>query len=105
MGIEATRIETPPDIPQDRRFYRLSEAVDGSLFQGGANIEYMMEIEEWILQRLKDDRSAKFVGDTIEIETLDGTATTNPGEWIICDELGELRPCSPVVFNATYEPA
>ena len=28
-----------------------------------------------------------------------------PGDWIITDEKGKRYPCSPALFDATYEPA
>ena len=28
-----------------------------------------------------------------------------PGDWIITDENGKRYPCSPALFDATYEPA
>lgn len=68
-------------------------------------VEEMMAIEEWIVSRIQDDRSAKFTGQNIEIETLEGTMTASPGDWIICGVQGELYPCKPDIFEATYDPA
>ncbi len=66
-------------------------------------IEEMLAISEWVVSRLQDGRSAKFVGDSIEIETLEGIMTARPGDWIICGVEGELYPCKPSIFDATYE--
>lgn len=41
----------------------------------------------------------------IEIETLEGTMTADPGDWIIRGVKGELYPCKPDIFAATYEAA
>jgi len=41
---------------------------------------------------------------TISIETLEGTMTGEIGDWIIRGILGELYPCKPGIFEATYEP-
>ena len=41
----------------------------------------------------------------IEIRTLEGNMTANPGDWIIRGVNGELYPCKPDTFAATYEPA
>lgn len=41
----------------------------------------------------------------IEIVTLEGTMTAQPGDWIIRGVQGELYPCKPDIFEATYEPA
>ena len=41
----------------------------------------------------------------LAIPTLEGTMTANPGNWIIKGVKGELYPCKPDIFAATYEPA
>ena len=40
-----------------------------------------------------------------EIDTLEGTHRANKGDWIIQGVAGELYPCKPDIFAATYEPA
>lgn len=37
------------------------------------------------------------------IDTLEGTMTGNKGDWIIKGVAGELYPCKPDIFEATYE--
>ena len=39
------------------------------------------------------------------IKTLEGTMTAQPGDWIIRGVKGELYPCKPDIFAATYDPA
>jgi len=39
------------------------------------------------------------------IRTLEGDMRANPGDWIIRGVKGELYPCKPDIFAATYEPA
>ena len=41
--------------------------------------------------------------DTILIATLEGTMEARPGDWIIRGVKGELYPCKPDIFAATYE--
>jgi hypothetical protein len=41
---------------------------------------------------------------TLNIETLEGTMLANVGDWVICGVKGELYPCKPDIFDATYEP-
>jgi hypothetical protein len=41
----------------------------------------------------------------IEIATLEGTMRADPGDWVIRGVRGELYPCKPDIFAATYEPA
>jgi hypothetical protein len=44
------------------------------------------------------------VGDRLMIDTLEGTMAANPGDWIIKGVKGEVYPCKPDIFEATYEP-
>jgi len=38
------------------------------------------------------------------IETLEGFLMVSPGDWVIRGTAGELHPCKPDIFEATYEP-
>lgn len=38
------------------------------------------------------------------IDTLEGGHTVCPGDWIITGIQGEVYPCEPSIFDATYEP-
>lgn len=38
------------------------------------------------------------------IDTLEGGHTVCPGDWIITGVQGEVYPCKPDIFEATYEP-
>lgn len=38
------------------------------------------------------------------IKTLEGTMTAAVGDWIIKGVKGEIYPCKPDIFAATYEP-
>lgn len=40
---------------------------------------------------------------TVLIDTLEGTMIARPGDWIIRGVKGELYPCKPDIFAATYE--
>lgn len=41
----------------------------------------------------------------LEIKTLEGTMRADRGDWVIRGVQGELYPCKPDIFAATYEPA
>lgn len=41
---------------------------------------------------------------TLPIHTLEGTMDCSVGDWIIRGVKGELYPCKPDIFAATYEP-
>ena len=43
--------------------------------------------------------------DWAEIQTLEGTMRANRGDWIIRGIKGEIYPCKPDIFEATYEAA
>jgi hypothetical protein len=43
--------------------------------------------------------------DTMLIKTLEGMMEARPGDWIIRGIKGELYPCKPDIFAATYEKA
>jgi len=38
------------------------------------------------------------------IDTLEGGHIVCPGDWIITGVAGEMYPCKPAIFEATYEP-
>lgn len=42
---------------------------------------------------------------TLDIPTLEGVMTAQPGDWIIRGVQGEVYPCKPDIFDATYEAA
>jgi hypothetical protein len=44
-------------------------------------------------------------GDQLKINTLEGVMTAIKGDWIIRGVKGEIYPCKPDIFAATYEPA
>lgn len=39
-----------------------------------------------------------------DIKTLEGTMTAGPGDYIIRGVKGEIYPCKPDIFKATYDP-
>ena len=43
-------------------------------------------------------------GPRMQISTLEGVHTARPGDWIIQGIKGEIYPCKPGIFDATYEP-
>lgn len=54
------------------------------------------DIIEYIDPIYKDD-------SILEIDTLEGTHTARPGDYIIKGVKGELYPCKPEIFEMTYE--
>jgi hypothetical protein len=41
----------------------------------------------------------------LSVDTLEGTMTASPGDWIIRGVKGEFYPCKPDIFTTTYDPA
>lgn len=60
-----------------------------------------MEIMEW---SKSEEMSDDFLGEFMEIKTLEGTMRAENGDWIIKGVKGEFYPCKPDIFEATYEP-
>ena len=52
---------------------------------------------------LDGNRRVQLVGDKLEIPTLEGVMTASLGDWIIKGVSGEIYPCKPDIFEATYE--
>lgn len=48
------------------------------------------------------DRPGEPPGD-LSVDTLEGEMTARAGDWIIRGVVGEVYPCKPAVFAATYE--
>lgn len=62
-------------------------------------------IPSWLWDRLalNPERFDRETG-TVTIRTLEGDMKAVPGDWIIKGVKGELYPCKPDIFAATYEP-
>ncbi len=65
---------------------------------------------EWLNRAWKkDQREEGSLGPDSEsiyfllIGTLEGYLTVSPGDWIIQGVKGEIYPCKPDIFEATYE--
>lgn len=74
--------------------------------------ENALKIVEWIDDQggevqfhVSEDPPATRRVTRIDIGTLEGTMTANPGDWIIKGVAGEFYPCKPDIFDASYEPA
>ncbi len=56
---------------------------------------------EWV----RDGYVKVTLGERLEVITLEGVMTAGAGDWIIQGVKGEIYPCKPDIFAATYEPA
>lgn len=50
-----------------------------------------------------DEASTRVAGGGFGISTLEGLMFAGPGDWIIRGIKGEVYPCKPDIFAATYE--
>jgi len=65
---------------------------------------------EWFVKKANENKEIKvFVTDKLEgsqyceIQTLEGVMTANANDFIIQGVQGEIYPCKPEIFEATYE--
>lgn len=80
------------------------QSFDGNPFDCGGEL-----CPQWLIDGLTDGR-IEAVGEDLDyaaiyIETLEGRMKAEPGDWIIKGVKGELYPCKPDIFAATYDPA
>lgn len=52
-----------------------------------------------------EDRTVFVEDKKLKIKTLEGVMTADFKDWIICGVKGEIYPCKPDIFAATYDPA
>jgi hypothetical protein len=53
---------------------------------------------------VKDGPTGPTAPKLLAIRTLEGTMDAEVGDWVIKGVAGELYPCKPHIFAATYEP-
>ncbi len=66
-------------------------------------------IEDWAVRapwlvRAYECGDIVFASDHVSIKTLEGVHRADPDDMIICGIKGELYPCKPDIFAATYDP-
>lgn len=75
--------------------------IDAMQFNGNF---VLSDFQHWLM-KVDPERMCMYVDDTLQIKTLEGVMTANIGDYIIRGVKGELYPCKPDIFAATYEPA
>ena len=67
-------------------------------------VEIVGDILRWILAGGATAQLVVHAGSHtgIEVHTLEGVMTANPGDWIIKDIAGEFYPCRDDIFQQTY---
>lgn len=75
--------------------------IDAFKWTGGPD---QIEDPEWIVSRMKMGQ-VSFADGRMFIKTLEGIMEAQPGDYIIRGIKGEIYPCKPDIFEATYEAA
>lgn len=86
------------------KFRKRPVVIEAFQWTGGPD---QTEEPEWIVSAMvRGDASIEKTpaGVEMRIETLEGTLIANAGNWIIKGVKGEIYPCKPDIFAATYEP-
>jgi hypothetical protein len=73
--------------------------IDAMQFNGNF---VLSDFQHWLME-VDPERACTYVDDTLQIKTLEGVMTANIGDYIIRGVKGELYPCKPDIFEATYE--
>ena len=63
-------------------------------------------IEAWQFDGINFPALHPFIwsGGELKIATLEGDMLVSPGDWVITGVKGEVYPCKPDIFEATYDP-
>ena len=73
--------------------------VDAFRFTGGPDQE---EDPIWLVDAVKAGH-VRITAGGIAIQTLEGVMSARPGDYVIRGVQGEIYPCKPDIFEATYE--
>lgn len=64
--------------------------------------EVWIDLPEWLADAYERG-DIIFAHDHVSIGTLEGRMRAEPGDWIIRGVQGEIYPCKPEIFEATYD--
>lgn len=97
-------------MPEFRKKPVTVEAVQFGLAEyADKNLPIRGEVPPWLTAALEDGTVApEFKGEDywyLRIQTLEGPIYAAPDDWIIRGVQGEIYPCKPDIFAATYEAA
>lgn len=62
-------------------------------------------LRDGLAKKWPEEGAVYWLGGNLFIQTLEGTHEVSLYDWIIRGVNGELYPCKPGIFEATYEPA
>lgn len=86
------------------KFRKRPVQIEAIQFEGKENVANVLDFTDFAVavRSHKDDDGTLI--PVVEINTLEGTMIAIPGDWIIRGVKGELYPCKPDIFAATYDP-
>lgn len=94
---------------EDKHLYRKRPVVIAAYQMTEGNRNNKDDWPSWLLDAMDSAKAAsRFVYNGpqhMHIETLEGTMEVGTDDWIIRGVAGELYPCKPDIFAATYEEA
>lgn len=78
--------------------------IEAVKYMGGGDVENS-DVPDWMWTAFENGVLEAAAGgrDPLRIKTLEGVLTVRPGDYIIQGVKGELYPCKPDIFEATYE--
>ena len=78
------------------KFRKKPVVIEAIQYDGSHNsVHEIYELSEWKIS---------FINNRLTIRTLEGEMLASEGDWIIKGVSGEVYPCKPDIFEATYEP-
>lgn len=87
------------------RFRKRPVVIEAVQWRGG-NLDEVLALVAPVLDPADLSQRVMMVDDhRLRIQTLEGAMHAEVGDWIIKGVKGELYPCKPGIFAATYEPA
>lgn len=81
------------------KYRKIPLVIEAFIWTGGPDQE---EDPEWIVEAIRQKR-VRFAGSFMTIDTPEGTMVADPGDYIIKGIKGEIYPCKPDIFEASYE--
>lgn len=85
------------------KFRKKPVVIDAFQWTGGPD---QTEDPEWIVEAIREGYVWFYTeerGTFMQIETLEGVMQASSGDYIIKGVKGEIYPCKPDIFEATYE--
>ena len=70
-----------------------------------AKVQLKHNVDGLVVARDRTERNIEAHPDHLKIYTSEGVMRANDCDWIIRGVKGEIYPCKPDIFEATYEPA